>query len=289
MFREAISEFRYNRYINIKTALVNAIQCQKTWTRITARDIKGVRRSDTLFILGSGPSLNLIGKKELDAVRCHDVLGISLSFLFEDIIPTYHFFPLERESENDHGRSTMVRLFQVYKESYDEVIMLCPYKAQYRLGHPCFLPNVFPPNPKIHYLRQREKPKYNADEGFTDAYFDQSLIYRGTLTVVLEFAYTQGYKNIVLLGVDPLRFMYFFQDYPIMQKYLEELYLNYFGCHAGSGSTKPYVNMQTRPGSEGSILEYLSELRPYLMKYHGISLKTGFRDSELSPYLDHYF
>ena len=218
-FRKAVYEFRNNRFISIRTALTNSLKHSGSYRILDTQDIKRARSSVTLFILGSGPSLNLVGEKEQQIIHKHDSLGIGMSFLFDRIIPTYHIFSLEPHLGSDRGREVQTNLFQEYRRSYQNVITLIGKNALFRLAHPRLMPEIFPESPSVHYLFNRRKGKYDHTKGFDKLYFDQSLIYRGSICVALEFAFHQNYKSIVLLGVDPSRWQYFFQDDPRVPKH----------------------------------------------------------------------
>ena len=245
--------------------------------------------SDTLFVLGSGPSLNLVGAKEQHLIQEHDSLGMGLSFLFDGIIPTYQIFSQEINLGSDRGRENQTNLFQEYRDKYKNVITLIGKNALFRLVHPRLMPEVFPECPSVHYLFSRPNENYNHTRGFDKLYFDQSLIYRGTLSVALEFAFTQEYKSIVLLGVDPSRWQYFYQNDPRTKRTLESTYRLAKGVPSNSNQHSQYVGMHRRPGYEGTMLEYIQGLTVYLKEYHGISLMTGFPNSDLCPHLQSFF
>ena len=173
LIRKAAYEFRNNRYISLRTALTNYLKHSESYRILDSQAVKRTRSSDTLFILGSGPSLNLVGKKEQHIIQQHDSLGMGLSFLFDRIIPTYHIFPQELQLGSDYGRNDQTNLFQEYRYSYRKVITLIGKNALFRLAHPRFMPEIFPNNPIVHYLFSRRKGKYNHTNGFDKFYFDQ--------------------------------------------------------------------------------------------------------------------
>jgi len=290
LFRKAVYEFRTNRYINLRTALTNFLKHSGSYRILDSQAIKRARSSDTLFILGSGPSLNLVGEKEQQIIHKHDSLGIGLSFLFDRIVPTYQLLPQELQLGSDYGREDQTNLFHEFRHSYQQVIMLIGKNALFRLAHPRLMPEIFPESPSVHYLFNRRKGKYDHTKGFDKLYFDQSLIYRGSICVALEFAFHQNYKSIVLLGVDPSRWQYFFQDDPRVPKHnLKNTYNLAKGVPSEWNESSQYIGMYRRPGSEGTILEYIQSLTNYLKEHHDVSLMTGFSNSDLCPHLQFFF
>ena len=289
LFGRAVSEFRNNRYVSFPKAFGGIFASAGDWEIVPREKLKNSKTSDTIFILGSGPSLGSLNQEQIRVINQNDSLGISLSFLFDQIIPTYHLLPLERESAENRGRTTMLNLFQDYRLSYKETIMLLPQKILFRLGHPRWIPQAFPVNPRIHYWRTKKKPPFSESAGFNTEYFDKSLIYRGTLTVALDIAVSLGYQTIVLIGVDPRRWRYFYQDDPRLQAYLDETYRLSYGVSQGSGPDSPYVGMQPREGVEGTLIEYLTGLRSYLKKKRDVRLMTAFNSSDLGGILPEFF
>ena len=109
------------------------------------------------------------------------------------------------------------------------------------------------------------------------------------MSVALEFAVSLGYKKIVLIGVDPLRWRYFYQDDPRLQAYLDETYRLSYGLPQESGPDSPYVGMHAREEKEGTLIEYLSGLRSYLETERNVRLMTAFNSSDLSGVLPAFF
>jgi len=256
---------------------------------MSLEQVHSYKASDTLFILGNGPSLGWLDSEQIQLINQHDSLGISLSFLFDKIVPNYHLMPLEREWEGNRGRTTMLSLFRDYRSRYKKTIVLMPQKSLYRLGHPRWMPEAFPISPRIHYLQPKPRARFSPSSGFNDAFFETSLIYRGSLTSALDFAVGQGYQTIVLIGVDPKKWTYFYQDDPRLKLHLDETYNLAYGASQGAGPDSPYVSMQPRNGLEGTLTEYLGALRGYLERHRNIHLMTAFSSGDLAGVLPSFF
>ena len=289
LLRRALSEFRHNRYVSFPKAFGGIFASAGDWEIVPREKLKNSKTSDTIFILGSGPSLGWLNLEQIRVINENDSLGISLSFLFDKIIPNYHLLPLERESAENRGRTTMLNLFQDYRLSYKETIMLLEKKILFRLGHPRWIPQAFPVNPRIHYWRSKKKAQFSASAGFNTESFEKSLIYRGSLTLALDIAVSLEYQTIVLIGVDPRRWRYFYQDDPRLKAYLDQTYRLSHGVPQGSGPDSPYVGMQTREGVEGTLIEYLTGLRRYLETKKNVRLMTAFNSSDLGGVLPFFF
>jgi hypothetical protein len=289
ILRRTVFEFRHNRYVSLAKAFGNIFKMSADWETMSREQVHSSKASDTIFILGNGPSLGWLDSEQIQVINQNDSLGISLSFLFDKIIPNYHLMPLEREWEGNRGRTTMLNLFQDYRSSYKKTIILMPQKALYRLGHPRWMPEAFPISPRIHYLQPKTRARFSPSSGFNDAFFEKSLIYRGILTVALDFAVSQGYQTIVLIGVDPKKWTYFYQDDPRLKMHLDETYNLAHGVPQGAGPDRSYVSMQPRSGFEGTLTEYLGALRSYLERNRNIRLMTAFSSSDLAGILPSFF
>ena len=83
--RRAISEFRNNRYVSVRKAFEGLFSSVDGLEMFSWEKVKNSRTSDTIFILGSGPSLRWLNLEQIRVISQNDTLGISLSFLFDEI------------------------------------------------------------------------------------------------------------------------------------------------------------------------------------------------------------
>ena len=152
-FRDLANNFTdhyKHKYISYYDALFSLYKTRKNsfkWLKKSELELH--KSSDTIFILGSGPSLNLLSPEQINHIKNHNSFGISHSFLFKDIIPTYHLFGWHR------GRyQRWNKLFNPFRHIYKDVIILMHRKSLYnRLIHPRLTPELFPVESKILVLR----------------------------------------------------------------------------------------------------------------------------------------
>lgn len=282
LIKQGLWENLSHRYISyselIKRIIVNY---GNSYSIINLEEAKVFKKSDTLVILGSGPSLNLLSGKLLKDIECFDTFGINYSILKEDVIPTFHQISYE---PNSFGLSVLRRELSKQRKRLSSTVFMLNSKTLWRLGHPLIMPEFFPENPVCCYYETPASISMARKRSFIDNDFDKSLVYRGTLTVVLHLAVALKYKNIILAGIDPQTPKHFFDDMPCMSDYLEYQEKRY-----GDNFFKTYENMMPKKGKEQTIDQYLYSLRGYLYRKKNIHLWVAFRDSFLFPGLPAFF
>ena len=86
-----------NKYISYGKAVKNIITHYRApYETYNIRNLGKFKTSDTIFILGSGPSLNLLTEEQIRIINQHNSSGVNLSFAKKEIIPTFHL--ISRES-----------------------------------------------------------------------------------------------------------------------------------------------------------------------------------------------
>ena len=138
------------KYIPYNEALLSLYKTRnKVYKRLNNSELKSRKSSDTIFILGSGPSLNFLSSEQINHINDYDSFGISHSFFFTDIIPTYHYFGWHK------GRyHRWKQLFEPFREMYKDVVVVMHNKSIYsRLVHPRLTPELFPIDPNIYIVK----------------------------------------------------------------------------------------------------------------------------------------
>lgn len=239
------------------------------------------KTSDTIFILGSGPSLNMLHDKHLEEIQQHNSLSINYTFLFDKIIPTFHF---QENGWDSWRRNYLQRILAKHRKRLSGVVWLLSSRETARGLHPRLTPSFFPENPVCWSFQYPSPIFLEKNRPFCDEDFQKSLIYRGSLTVVLDRILKLGYKNIVLLGVDPDKPTHFYEKMEEMQEYSR-----YIKETFEKSSYTQYINMHPQGNKYHPIDVYLYALKDYLRRKHGINLLVGFKDNMLYPELPAYF
>ena len=192
----AIRDHYQHKYVSYYEALYNFIRSLGiSYKSLSISDLKLYKNSETLFILGSGPSLNKLNSEQINHINLHDSFGINYSFLKADIIPTYHHFGWHR---NRYNRWKL--LFSPYREKYKNVVIMMHKKSMYRrLTHPRLTPLLFPINPTIFIYDVPETIIVKENKMITNDQFEKSLLYRGSMSLVLDIVQNMGYKKLFCL------------------------------------------------------------------------------------------
>ena len=280
--RKFLSNLR-NRYISYPEAVKRFfINRKRRYKIISLEDVRNnYKKSDTIFIIGSGPSILDFTSQQWRIIRQHDSFGINYSFLL-DFIPTYHSL---EDNRTYWGRVFFRRFmrerFYSRRTKYKNTIMFISEKHTQRFIHPRFVPELFPHQPVV--CKYKYPPVINLKEGenFSEKHFQTSLVYRGSLSVVLHLVNELGYKNIVLLGIDLHTPKHFFDDFSEMNPYIEKIKKIH-------GDEHKYESMIPKEGKAKTMEEYIYALDGMYFKKKNVSLYVGNRDNLLFPKIKYY-
>ena len=237
--------------------------------RLTFEKLRHARRTETLFILGSGPSLLDVTPDQWSYVSRHDSFGINYSFMV-DFVPTYHL--IEDGKEHWHREFTKGILAPRRSKLGPSIWFLSERKPR-RGYHPRFVPELFPEPARICAFQLPPRLVLDRDRPFTAADFAHSIRYRGTLSLAMYLALELGYRRLVLLGVDLHTTRHFFFDMPEMQPFVERL------SPDRRDEALPYPQMKPRAGLYRPLDEYLVALEALHLRPKGIELSVGSKTS----------
>jgi len=271
-----------NKYIDYTGAINSYLHNRNLQYKFYSfEDIKCFKKSDTIFILGSGPSLNDLTQEQVKIINRHDSFGINYSFLLDDIVPT--FYQIEY-GKAQWAKDTFKKTFGSRRNSYKDTIFFLSNKALYRMAHPRVVPDFFPENPKICYYKLNRPITLDRLREFTDDDFNRTVYYRGTLTLVLDFVVNLGYSKIVLLGVDPDKCEHFFDGKSEMVDYVKALHDS-----IKERKISQYENMVPKGNKYQPIDNYLYSLHDYLFRVRHIELFVAFKSNMFSPKIPAFF
>ncbi len=264
-YSKVVSEYFKNSHLN--------------YQRFSLEDIISFKTSGTIFILGSGPSLNRISQQQWEHIARHDSFGMNFSFL-KDHVPTF-YQPAYHSS--GWSKETFDKFFPAVRDKYTEAIWMLSDKALMRFIHPRLLPQLFPPNPKVCYYDLPVPINLESDRDFTDADFDKTVYYRGTMTLVLDCVCRLGYKNIVMLGVDLETYEHFFFDLGGMERYVR------MTKEEASEVGYKFETMTPKSNKFRTMDEYYYALSDYLKRKRDTNLYVSFKNNLLCPGIEAYF
>jgi len=287
--KTVIMDHRQKKFVSYKVAISNWYATRNNNYKIY--DLQGVKKfktSDTVFILGNGPSLNLLNSDHIRVIKSHNSVGVSYSYLKKELTPTFHMPAMENTDDPFFDKFRRER-FRPYRMQYKDVLVFINRRALYRMAHPRLTPDLLPEEAKCYYFETPEAIQLEKVRPFVDTDFDKSLRYRGKLTMVLHCILKLDYKNIVLLGVDLDKWSYFYEDMEEMAEYLKKTYVSSYGIEHVTEEKRKYVGMYPKRGKDNTLDEYLYALRDYLKRKKDVNLFIGFKNNMLYPKIPSYF
>ena len=197
-----------------------SILASKKFGRILDESILSYKKSDKIFILGSGPSINLLNNSFFDYVKTCDSIGFNY-WLCHDFVPTYFMFQLPPDNYK-----AMLELFSDRSDAYSNVPFIIR-GSSFAKGNIDFsdkrLSSLSSRNP--YFLNEFSiSSRCNIDInmlidyayvlGFLEFGKIGRLIpkWRGTLGLLITLSYLMGYKEIVLCGMDMYNNKHFWDD-----------------------------------------------------------------------------
>ena len=176
---------------------------------ITQNDLIKKKKTDLIFIIGSGFSLNKISKKKWKIIMKNDTIGFNNTFYLKKTPITYH---IARAGNEDihlyHTLKNWIYFFQnkiKNNKFYNNTILFFPKGLTANFTNTLFGKKFYKIKNKLFLFRTNRisnLPKKNLNTG---------LLHRsGTLFDAISLAYYLRYKKIILLGVDLYDKRYFF-------------------------------------------------------------------------------
>lgn len=247
------------------------------------------KTSDTLFVLGSGSSINHLSKNEWDEIKKSDSIGFNL-FVLHDFIPT--FYHLEFTEEIYPYYYEIIKAKGHAAENVPLLINYMHVDLNRPLSDYFWLKNTYFTNPYRIYLDKpslkRKIEYFYKVENIRQVNFYTH--YRGSLSLMISLGVLLGYKKIVLMGVD-LDNHYFFHNEEL---YKSSLAKKVRGFHLSNIQAK-YGNQKIHATADKTIFkndltidEYLHLYNEVLDKNVPVKLFSGSKTALLSKVLESY-
>lgn len=174
------------------------------------------KRSDRLFILGSGASVNTIPDDGWAHIGRHDSLGLNF-WCLHPFVPTFYMF----ETPRDEARRVFFEASISIRESEYAKVLLLYREPQKRSIDSERLPSVLASNLRVPLRTtlfdgpewQLRRQLRTISESKRWARSSKLLQFRASLTEAVSFGALLGYSEIVLLGVDLNHTRYFWEEF----------------------------------------------------------------------------
>lgn len=260
-------------------------------------DKKSRKSSDTIFILGSGYSINNLTAKDWDLIESHDSFGFN-SWMFHKHIPTYYGWEISfkktyydaqnRALASKQGAYKNVPVFMQYQHAVNRSFSLEDIAVSE--DNLYYFTPFFPHTTNRSLLKKMVRKKLNSKT----KELNEVVNYSGSLSYIIMMCYYLGYKEIVLLGIDLNDPRYWFmRDYDLDEhaQGFKKVHLDYYKERVGADSMqKKHATVEkafTKKFGSLPIDEYIAILKKEL-EVKGVSLKIGHKGSKLYPMLPLY-
>jgi hypothetical protein len=263
---------------------------QRSFRPLTHIAYKLHRQSNTVFILGSGSSINRLPQGLQATIGMNDSIGLNFSNLLEHV-PTF-FFIHEPWLPKPVEQARYFDLLNFRSAAYANVPHIYDLKQARMAG-------VGPENipPQLHGNTFLNAPIWLAsnDEdfiraalqylrrsgSFAEGQFGHLVHHMSTMSLAICFALCCGYRNIVMLGVDLKDASYFFDDMVLtVPNHLRPI-LNRDRAHSHS-TADPHHQLRTR---SIPFDRYIIIFNQEVVEPLGAKLYIGSRQSLLYPSL----
>jgi hypothetical protein len=251
--------------------------------RFTDLDLRSVKRSDTLFILASGSSINKIPPARWDAIARHDSIGFNF-WPIHRFIPKMYFMEAISTDHPHEMFDLFCRIARQRSKDYSWVIKVVT-ELRYALPAGRFAGSEEFPGPwyTLPTLPVAASTKaefayglnYLRSKGLFDTIDRINVVFKqaSTLSSLIALASQMQYRIIVLCGVDLNHSEYFYQDAALYPKTAS---LEFSPRHQPHATNSP---MPWRITIESVILE----MKRQLLDPTGVQLYVENRSSALWP------
>jgi len=183
----------------------------RSYQLLTEDELRTTRKSDTVFIFGSGASLNDISPEEWRVIEAHDTMGFNW-FVHQTFVRCdYHLMREVGPSDLYEAgwRPQLMEFFRIARTNprFADTIFLLQTGFRATNGNRAIGLGLAPRDRRIFLWRSivgASKPSLSLRAGLAHG--------QGTLNECVNFAFLLGWRRIVLAGVDLYDRRYFWLD-----------------------------------------------------------------------------
>jgi hypothetical protein len=247
-------------------------------------NINAVKKSNTLFILGGGASINNISKDELAFIRKSDSFGFN-NWIIHDFVPNIYMFEEDRLQMN-------ILYKNMRKRSQDYLKVPILYKTLKPM-----LPDFkeFPHKliSNLYISTPFEIPGKTNKDVRTSIRHIASIFYllkkfnihfqtRASISDIIIYGALGGYENVILCGID-LNTSKYFWEHNLSYYSGKNVIVPFSGQ---TGTIHSIIDKNVNPISIDDVIYAIND---FILKPHGINLYVAFNSSLLYPKIPVFF
>lgn len=256
-------------------------QMDPSFGRLIDSTLLDTRKSDTAFILGSGPSISGLSPSELHEISVSDSFGFNF-WPAHEMVPTHYIFQLPWR---EPYRTSMLELLRSKRDSYRKTHILV--RGDQTFSGPTQFSDLagdFLPEGRLWFLPELainsqvelepcEMMKFFEFLGFLNHGSIGRAVpkWRGTLGLILSLTYQMGYRRIVLCGID-MNDGFHFYDNPVYKNQSADIPLP---------EPKPHLSFESVSYSKNTVSRYVSELARFAYDRAGTQIFLASPGSQL--------
>jgi len=256
---------------------------------LSSINLQEIKKNDTVFILGCGPSINNISCKKWNIIAKSDTIASNF-WLIHKFIPKIYFYEvgdatakkeyetffklLEKRSADYENVVKIVMDLYSHGASKSKIIFNSPKKWRKNLYTAYNIPSIARNEKEL-----AENIDYLASKGhFNFSEHIKSLFKStNTLSALIALSIKMGYKTIVLCGIDLKNIRYFFNDSKLYPKYS-----SIYGKCANSYPPLLYTEIGLVHGIM-AIDSIIWKIKEQILDPNGIKIYVENRSSALWP------
>ena len=204
----------------LNTWILNKSISPSYYQNLSEQELLASRKKDTVFIFGSGYSLNALSEKEWKFFEAHETLGFNW-FVYQNWIRSdFHLIRGISDFDFDKSiwKSDLKKYFDLInsKNLYSNTIFLIQKGFNAINGNRTVGLKLLPKASKIFRWEKSRgsEPKFSFNQGLTH--------HNSVLDETINFAFLMGWKHIVLVGVDLYDRRYFWLP-PNESRYIDSV------------------------------------------------------------------
>ena len=252
---------------------------------ILDESIKTYKKSDTLFIMGCGPSINEISDQDFENISKHDSIGFNL-FSLKKFRTTFYSWQtysvnwLRYLNDNiDYFRDMPILLrfgsHSNSKDSNNNLSFLKNNKIYYLHEFPIVSASTIDPMLLMNFTKDLGILEFNKISKIIPKF-------KTSIGIFMPFAYQMGYKKIVLCGIDLKETSTHFYDTPDYENELSKYYYN----RVNYQNTEKYFT--DRKFSKYITEDYVNIMSDFFHKENKVKTYVFSKSSALYPSLPLY-
>ena len=213
----------YERLVRQKSALARALATKEGLSSAEMLDLRQYKTSDTVFLLGSGSSINQISDRQWSVIKQHDTIGFNF-WPVHSFVPRIFVFESVAEVRQKILFSKFLSLLNSRAKAYAHVPKIVTEAKKLELRQiateltPEFKKNLYVGYTvsivarKESELEQGLKFLAGKDYFAPDYKAGRLFKYGGSVIAMISLALKMNYRRIVLCGIDLGDAHYFYQD-----------------------------------------------------------------------------